>query len=321
MVNYLIFIKRKKDKNMEELDKTLIKKILYQIMLCIRKNRYTHSFYLILEDIGVRIVLSKIFNYFNNKRLCSNPTEETIKSKEYFEKHKLDMDRISSFFSDEKSKNVYLRMVKFRGSFENKLIPYYSYRKQYWFNDFFRYKNGETMIDCGAYDGDSIRSFCKAMEDNNIISYKIIAFEPDDDNYNLLNYFFPTIKTIKSGVGNKTVKQQMYMQNNERSSFIDSLDLSNKKKYIVCVRRIDDVDECRDATLIKMDIEGSEYEALLGAEKLIKKNKPKLAICIYHKDEDFIRIPLLIHKWVPEYKLYVMQHSNTICETVLYATL
>lgn len=87
------------------------------------------------------------------------------------------------------------------------------------------------------------------------------------------------------------------------------------------VRSIDDTENCHDATFIKMDIEGSEQMALLGAKKTIIRNKPKLAICIYHSDEDMIKIPLMIHEMVPEYKLWIRQHSNGIPETVLYATI
>ena len=77
--------------------------------------------------------------------------------------------------------------------------------------------------------------------------------------------------------------------------------------------------ECRNATFIKMDIEGSEYNALLGGQEVICNNKPKLAICIYHSDEDMLRLIELIHDMVPEDSLFIRQHSNSICETVLYA--
>ena len=70
---------------------------------------------------------------------------------------------------------------------------------------------------------------------------------------------------------------------------------------------------------IKMDVEGSELDALEGAKQTILNNKPKLAVCLYHKTKDFIDIPNLIHNLVPEYKLYVRHHSFSVNETVLYA--
>lgn len=76
----------------------------------------------------------------------------------------------------------------------------------------------------------------------------------------------------------------------------------------------------RDITFIKMDIEGAEKKALLGAADIIKRSKPILAICIYHKREDFFEIPLLIDEMVTgEYTFYVRQYRYGQSETVLYA--
>jgi hypothetical protein len=54
-----------------------------------------------------------------------------------------------------------------------------------------------------------------------------------------------------------------------------------------------------------MDIEGAELDALYGAERQIRENKPKLAISLYHKLSDIVEIPRLIRSFVPEYKLLV----------------
>jgi hypothetical protein len=70
-----------------------------------------------------------------------------------------------------------------------------------------------------------------------------------------------------------------------------------------------------------MDLEGAEVDALYGAKNTIIKNKPKLAISIYHTDEHLYQIPLLIHDWVPEYTLYIRHHSDYTPDTVLYAVL
>lgn len=53
-----------------------------------------------------------------------------------------------------------------------------------------------------------------------------------------------------------------------------------------------------------MDIDGAEYDALEGAKKTIIEYQPTLAVCVYHKRDDLINIPLLIKEYVPEYKLF-----------------
>jgi hypothetical protein len=73
------------------------------------------------------------------------------------------------------------------------------------------------------------------------------------------------------------------------------------------------------ATFIKMDIEGAEFNALKGAERTIRKHKPKLAVCVYHKAEDLITIPQYIKSLVPEYKLYFRAHLPGPFDYVLYA--
>lgn len=60
-------------------------------------------------------------------------------------------------------------------------------------------------------------------------------------------------------------------------------------------------------------------ESLIGASKTIVKDKPKLAVCIYHKPEDMITLPWYIKQLVPEYRLFIRHHSGREVETVLYA--
>ena len=74
-------------------------------------------------------------------------------------------------------------------------------------------------------------------------------------------------------------------------------------------------------SFIKMDIEGAERAALRGAEQLIRRCRPDLAICVYHSISDLFEIPLYIHSIVPEYRLYLRHHTPVFCETVCYAVI
>ncbi len=82
---------------------------------------------------------------------------------------------------------------------------------------------------------------------------------------------------------------------------------------------IDSVINQEKVTFIKMDVEGSELGALKGAEKTIRINKPRLAICIYHKKMDLLEIASYLLKVVPEYNFYIRQYWSNMWETVLYA--
>ena len=69
---------------------------------------------------------------------------------------------------------------------------------------------------------------------------------------------------------------------------------------------------------IKMDIEGSEVPALTGAIKTIQRHKPKLAICVYHKWDDLLVIPRLIHGIRNDYSFYLDCTTGFGGEAVLY---
>jgi hypothetical protein len=62
-------------------------------------------------------------------------------------------------------------------------------------------------------------------------------------------------------------------------------------------------------TFMKFDVEGSEAGALRGAAEVIKRHKPKLQVSLYHRAEDLLELPLLIHGMNPKYKLYLRRHE------------
>ena len=70
---------------------------------------------------------------------------------------------------------------------------------------------------------------------------------------------------------------------------------------------------------MSIDIEGAEYDALLGAREMIHRHRPGLAICLYHRPEHLWQIPLLVHSWNLGYRFFLRSHALNGWELVLYS--
>ncbi|MCL2844479.1 MAG: FkbM family methyltransferase [Chitinivibrionia bacterium] len=177
--------------------------------------------------------------------------------------------------------------------------------------------DNEIFIDCGVFNGITVKDFvefCKGKYN------KIYAFEPIPDQYknslqNLQKWGIERVELIEKGVWSSEATFNFAVNG-------VSSQISDNGTIPIEVVAIDSViPENENITFIKMDIEGAELEALKGAENTIRRCKPKLAICIYHKPMDVIEIPAFIISLVPEYKFYIRHHSLGKNETVLYAIL
>ena len=93
----------------------------------------------------------------------------------------------------------------------------------------------------------------------------------------------------------------------------------HSKGDIVEVKKLDNLLSDEKITLIKIDVEGAELDTLKGMAEIIRTQKPKMAVCIYHLMDDIINIPEYLHELVPEYNFKVRQHVESILDTVLYA--
>lgn len=71
---------------------------------------------------------------------------------------------------------------------------------------------------------------------------------------------------------------------------------------------------------IKMDIEGSELAALIGAQQVIGQFRPRLAVSLYHRPSDFFEIPLWLSDCFPWYDLHLEHYTIHHEETVLFAS-
>ena len=126
---------------------------------------------------------------------------------------------------------------------------------------------------------------------------------------------YNNIEIINKGAWHQ--KETLYIQEDSNHG---ASSISHHGENTIEVERIDKcIPRGVRVTHIKMDIEGAELNALKGADSIIKKDSPQLAICVYHKIDDFLQISDYLLSIVPEYKLYLRHHNISGTETVLYA--
>lgn len=179
----------------------------------------------------------------------------------------------------------------------------------------------EAFIDGGSKDLGTALEFAFAVHDK---FKSICAFEPDPVCFEMCKdnlVFIPKEKRDDVHLFDFGLSDYDGTANFERSYEAGLSKIVEESKENIRVKKLDDVSEAEDATFIKMHVEGSELAALKGAEKIIKANKPKIAVSLYHNLNQLLDVPAYLKSLVPEYKLYMRHYSSGTSESVLYAVL
>jgi len=243
--------------------------------------------------------------------------EEVFINNEFLESNQDALIEVYNYLADEPSKAVFKAFIKAKISGDNSYLDGLYTPNQYFQEDIFRLNRGEVIVDAGAYDGDTLCSLIDVVGFSDWEKY--IAFEPDEEPAAKMESIVSErglqgVTVIRKGVAQENKVMYLKTRFGKDSSLVESGDTSIQ----LCT--IDSV--VPDATLIKMDIEGAEMDALEGARKIIADRHPKLAICVYHKAQDIFQIPLWIHTISPEYKIYMRLHeANITRELVCYAVM
>ena len=218
---------------------------------------------------------------------------------------------IIDLFVDNKSKELLNQIYKYRKYGKITDIPIPSVDDEYVPKDLPKYKMPLRLVDCGAFNGCSINKIKSSY--NKIQS--VLAFEPDITNYKKLikiKLNKTKLACLPLGLWSETTTFR-FENNGDMSSKI-----STSGKNIISLIKYDDAFSSYNPNLIKMDIEGAEYNALIGMKKTISKYKPNLCVSIYHKPDDIVKIPNLIKSWNLNYKFYLRVHEYNTFGVVLY---
>ena len=285
---------------------------------CMRKKdvlklQETYNLLLAIIDYSLLEHLKNEFKFCNYVEYL-DLYESHIIEENFLEANSSILEEIYEKLEDNESKNVLNAFLKARyaGNIE-KLSNLYNEGTMYdW--KLLQLSKEDTIIDGGAYVGDTIVEIYEYL--GNAIPTMIYEFEPDKENISKLTesvskYNSSNILIIEAALYDRDGGIKFNTQGNLGSS------ISDEGNQEVNIQAIDNHLEYKDVSIIKMDIEGSELKALQGAIRLIKRNHPRMAICIYHNNRDLIDIYCLLKKF--GYHFYLRQHSHSVEETVLYA--
>ena len=196
--------------------------------------------------------------------------------------------------------------------FDNMIL--FSRERQYLDEIFVNYKDDEILVDGGASNLETTLGFIDTVDARYERIYAIEPFEPDYIECNRLieEYNLKNVQTVNCGLWSEDTK--LYFNPvGYGSSYIGD----EGTEEINC-KSIDSILEGKRASIIKMDIEGSEKEAIIGAKETIKTYHPTLMICVYHKPNDILELAKTVFEIRDDYDLYLRHYSYTKNETVLY---
>ncbi len=184
----------------------------------------------------------------------------------------------------------------------------------YWEPDIFPNNQGDVLVDVGAYVGDSIAQYVQVYGSG----YKrIYAYEVSPDVCETMRANMDKLGLHDVVIRNKGAGAQhgeLFLSRSASDASANQLTADRDAGQRIETVPLDE-DLPEPVTFLKMDIEGAEWDTLLGCEKIISEQHPKLAICVYHGYDDLWRIPALIESMYPDYEFYLRHYGGNLIPT------
>jgi len=300
---------------------------------------------IVIGHDNTHICIELAFTYSNKIVFCNEHELDKIYEFSLLAKFKDKINEMYSCLSDDISKKVIsnILLARITGDYSYiKAIRDTNCDNEYFDINIMKYpSSNESFIDAGAYVGDTLGRFLRYVDFKFETAF---LFEPDRENFNILEKQINRkslteitphqleqldISDISSklsihnvGVFDKQTRLEFSGKIGMSSHVKDGIAMKVDKRnnYYINVIKLDDfIDASARISMIKMDIEGSESEALMGCERIIRKDTPKLMICIYHKPNHLWDIPLQIKSILPDYELYIRHYGAELWDTICYA--
>lgn len=252
-------------------------------------------------------------------------------SKDEYRDRTNDLKRVEALFDNDADRELYRMASEIRRHEQWDVVSHYGFLSDHCgtadqqYVECIHTQSISTMIEGGVLDGSDTVRFYNLMGADLLL----YGFEPFFEAYTSSCYF-PLLNKISNLIINpialwSTCCRLSFETNRENpdSSKIASLNHSDSDETIVTdaitIDAYIEKSRIKKIDFIKLDIEGSELEALRGAANTLKQHRPQLAVCIYHSTDDLIDVPLFLGQTLVNYHYRLRHYSASIWDSVLYA--
>jgi FkbM family methyltransferase len=234
----------------------------------------------------------------------------------FYHKNSNDIEAFRGMLADQESLDLYDSILNYRkyGNIEDVPIPE-PLSKQYLPDGLATPPRDLRMLDLGACQGENLDFF---LSEGHMFNFGLFV-EPDIKNFELL------VQRIRDlGLLNVVALPLAAWSSNITLTFDGesnaSSHISNAGQVHVQAIKVDDMVGTNRINYIKMDIEGAEMEALIGASSVLLRDLPHLAISIYHKPEDLWTLGTFIDSLCKnKYNFFLRNYGHQTFDTLLYA--
>lgn len=240
------------------------------------------------------------------------------RDEEFIAKNSRLLEELHNMLADEQSKKVLSNVIDYRLSHKVGLLKEIAtpLSKRYFDESVLCGKGKGNYIDCGSFIGDSLDGYiayagerftsaicCEASEDN----AQKITRHIEKQNYE-------NVAVINSAIWKYNGKVN-FNPAGEKSGYV-----SNEGCVSLEAKTVDAICEKTKIDFLKIEIDGSEYEGILGAVNTVTRDKPVVAISVYHNIEDILRIPFLLKGLNCDYDLYLRFYGySSLTDIICYA--
>jgi FkbM family methyltransferase len=214
------------------------------------------------------------------------------------------------------SRECFIDVLRFRLSADPKdLASTRSSVSEMWLDIPMRYRKRpyHVVLDVGAYDGDTLRSFRESFK-----SERAIAVEANTQ-------LFDKIREVGSSYPRGiAISPKAAWSRDTRLKFEEvrfgMVQVTESSDGSLDAAPLDS-SITEEVNFVKMDIEGAESEALTGSQNLLQRWQPDLAIAVYHRPEDVFLLCDQITSLgydADRFSWYFGHHSDCVDDSIFY---